>query len=196
MGDPSDRSKPNPETFLWTRRLFFRQWSETDLALALDLWGDVRVTKFIDARGELTAEEVRNRLDQEIAGTKDYGVQYWPIFLQSTGRHVGCCGLRVYDRSRNIYEIGFHIRADHWGQGFATEAALGVMDYAFAVMGVRALFAGHNPHNTISQKVLLKLGFRYTHDEYYAPTGLRHPSYRLTADEYKNLKFRTKNREQ
>lgn len=187
MDDQSDHSKLNRDAFLWTRRLFFRPWSETDLALALDLWGDVRVTKFIDARGELSVDEVRHRLEQEIARAKDYGVQYWPIFLQATGRHVGCCGLRTYDPSRNIYEIGFHIRADHWGQGFATEAALRVMDYAFAVIGVRALFAGHNPHNTVSQKVLLKLGFRYTHTEYYAPTGLNHPSYRLTADEYKNL---------
>jgi ribosomal-protein-alanine N-acetyltransferase len=188
MGDPSDRSKPNPDAFLWTRRLFFRQWSETDLELALDLWGDERVTKFIDARGELTQEEVRNRLELEIASARDCGVQYWPFFLQSTGQHVGCCGLRIYDRSRNIYEIGFHIRADHWGQGFAIEAALRVMDYAFAVIGVRELFAGHNPLNTVSKKVMLKLGFRYTHDEYYAPTGLSHPSYRLTADEYGRLR--------
>ncbi len=187
MGDPSDRSKPDRDAFLWTRRLFFRHWSETDLELAYGLWGDGRVTKFIDARGELTLDEVRNRLDQEIARAKDYGVQYWPIFLQSTDRHVGCCGLRPCDRSQNIYEIGFHIRADRWGQGFATEAALKVMDYAFTVIGVRALFAGHNPHNTVSRKVLLKLGFRYTHDEYYAPTGRQHPSYRLTADEYQHL---------
>ena len=191
MGDPSDHSKLNRDAFLWTRRLFFRQWSETDLALALDLWGDARVTKFIDARGELTVDEVRNRLDQEIAGAKDNGVQYWPIFLQSTGQHVGCCGLRAYDPSQNIYEIGFHIRADRWGQGFATEAALRVMDYAFAVIGVKALFAGHHPPNTVSRKVLLKLGFCYTHDDYYAPTGLHHPSYRLTADEYRRLKLKT-----
>ncbi|MEE8540261.1 MAG: hypothetical protein V3S66_01265 [Desulfobacterales bacterium] len=77
MGDPSDHSKPNRDAFLWTRRLFFRQWSETDLELALDLWGDLRVTKFIDARGELTVDEVRNRLEQEIASAR--------IMVSSTG---------------------------------------------------------------------------------------------------------------
>jgi hypothetical protein len=44
---------------------------------------------------------------------------------------------------------------------------------------VRALFAGHNPANQASRELLARLGFRYTHDELYPPTGLMHPSYRL-----------------
>ncbi|HUV51221.1 MAG TPA: GNAT family protein, partial [Anaerolineae bacterium] len=50
------------------------------------------------------------------------------------------------------------------------------------------LFAGHNPKNEASRHLLEKLGFRYSHDEYYAPTGLNHPSYMMTADEYDQLK--------
>jgi RimJ/RimL family protein N-acetyltransferase len=47
------------------------------------------------------------------------------------------------------------------------------------VLAASALFAGHHPANRSSRDLLLKLGFRYTHDEYYAPTGLQHPSYLL-----------------
>jgi RimJ/RimL family protein N-acetyltransferase len=187
MEDTSDSSKSNQKAFLETSRLYFRTWSETDLELALALWGDPRVTKFIDAREKLSVEDVRNRLAREITDENDYSVQYWPIFLRSTGEHVGCCGLRTYDLSRNIYEIGFHIRADHWGHGFASEAALRVMDYAFNVIFVSKLFAGHNPNNTVSRHLLQKLGFRHTHDEYYAPTGLQHPSYILTTDAYRHI---------
>jgi hypothetical protein len=92
--------------------------------------------------------------------------------------------------AQDIFEIGFHIRAKHWGSGFATEAALGVMNYAFNVLSVSGLFAGHNPHNIASRHILLKLGFRFIHDEYYAPTGLYHPSYMLTADEYRRMQRR------
>ncbi len=46
-------------------------------------------------------------------------------------------------------------------------------------MKADALFAGHNPHNTESAKVLRKLGFHYIGDEFYEPTGLYHPSYEL-----------------
>jgi RimJ/RimL family protein N-acetyltransferase len=184
MANTPGLNKSKAAGFLKTRRLIFRKWQESDMELALGLWGDLRVTKFIDSRGELSEPDVQNRLNQEIDSERNLGVQYWPIFLRLTGELVGCCGLRPYDLDRNIYEIGFHIRADHWGKGLATEAALGVIDYAFKVISVKGLFAGHNPYNTVSRHMLLKLGFRFTHAEYYAPTGLHHPSYMLTADEY------------
>jgi RimJ/RimL family protein N-acetyltransferase len=163
----------------------FRKWSEKDFALALGLWGDARVTKYIYAQGKLSENEVRKRLDQEIANDKEYGIQYWPIFLQSTNEHIGCCGVRPYDPARKIDEIGFQIRADHWGCGFATEAAQEVINYAFTIRSVKGLFAGHNPHNIASRHLLKKLGFRYTHDEFYAPTGLDHPSYIMMRDDYR-----------
>jgi RimJ/RimL family protein N-acetyltransferase len=184
----SDSPSSGDAAFLETPRLIFHTWTETDVVFALGLWGDPRVTQYIDARGKLSVDDVKDRLVREIAGEKKYGVQYWPIFLRSTGEHVGCCGLRPYDLSRNIYEIGFHIRSDLWGKGFASEAARSVMAYAFTKLSINGLFAGHNPHNTASRHLLQKLGFRYTHDEYYAPTGLYHPSYVLTVDEYRNLK--------
>jgi RimJ/RimL family protein N-acetyltransferase len=170
--------------FLKTRRLIFRTWLASDMKYALRLWGDLRVTQFIDSREKISEADVRNRLIQEIDRQTNFGVQYWPIFLRSTGEYVGCCGLRPYDLDRNLYEIGFHVCADHWGQGIATEAALGVMDYAFNAISVKGLFAGHNPNNSASRHILLKLGFRFTHNEFYVPTGLYHPSYILTTDAY------------
>lgn len=170
--------------FLHTPRLGFRCWRESDLDLALGLWGDPQVTRLIDARGQLSPEQVQQRLAREIATQQEYGVQYWPIFLPESGEHVGCCGLRPYDLPGQVYEIGFHIRPAHWRQGYAAEAARAVIDYAFRQLGAKALFAGHNPNNQASRVLLLKLGFRYTHDEYYPPTGLQHPLYLLTAEEY------------
>ena len=90
---------------------------------------------------------------------------------------IGCCGLRPYRGGK--YEIGFHLRPQFLGKGYATEAATAVIDYAFSVLKAEALFAGHHPNNAASAKVLLKLGFRYIGDEFYEPTGLYHPSYEL-----------------
>ena len=101
---------------------------------------------------------------------------------------IGCCGLRPYNLAQGIYEIGFHIRSQQWGHGFAAEAARRVIEFAFDDLEAKALFAGHNPQNTVSRKLLQKLGFRYTHDEYYAPTGLNHPSYLLTKGDYPGRK--------
>ncbi len=168
--------------FLQSERLGFRPWSEADGALAWGLWGDAEVTKFIG--GPFSEEQVRQRLTRELTTMQTHGIQYWPVFLLASGDHVGCCGLRPYRDSEKIYEIGFHIRRQYWGQGYASEAARAVMGYAYLVLGANGLFAGHNPANATSRHLLFKLGFRYTHDEYYAPTGLNHPSYLLTAAEF------------
>ncbi len=170
--------------FMETSCLGFRFWRDDDLDIAMDLWGDYEVTKYFDARGKWSRDDVRERLAKEIMTAEEYGVQYWPIFLLMATEHVGCCGLRPYDLSRRIYEIGFHIRSTHWRRGYAREAAAAVIDYAFTTLQVNGLFAGHNPKNAVSRHLVKQLGFRYTHDEYYPPTGLNHPSYSLNASEY------------
>jgi RimJ/RimL family protein N-acetyltransferase len=170
--------------FLQTEHLAFRKWREDDLDLAVDLWGDFEVTKLFDGRGTLSKEQIQERLFQEIALEKKYKVQYWPIFLLEKDDHVGACGLRPYDIEKNIFELGFHIRSSNWGKGYATEAACGVIVYAFEHLKVSKLFAGHNPKNNASRHLLSKLGFCYTHDEFYEPTGLMHPSYLLTREDY------------
>lgn len=168
--------------FLRSERLGFRPWSEADVGLAVVLWGDPEVTKLIG--GPFSRAQVQERLSREIGTMKSHGVQYWPIFLLVTGEHVGCCGLRPYKAEEGVYEIGVHLRKLYWGEEYAPEATRAVMKYAFNTLGVKALFAGHNPANTASRRVLEKLGFRYTHDEFYPPTGLYHPSYLLTAEEF------------
>jgi RimJ/RimL family protein N-acetyltransferase len=175
------------EYFLRTPRIGFRLWQEDDLHLAVGLWGDFKVTQFFDARAKLSQAQVNERLLQEITTQKMHGFQYWPIFRLKGDQHLGCCGLRPYDESKNILEIGFHIRYRHWGQGYAFEAARAVMGYAFDTLKVSGLFAGHNPKNEGSRHLLAKLGFSYTHDEFYKPTGLNHPSYILTANDYARL---------
>ncbi|WP_105616287.1 GNAT family N-acetyltransferase [Vallitalea okinawensis] len=165
--------------FLKSERLGFSKWEKEDLELAVGLWGDYNVTQLLDSRGKLSKEQVKERLEKELNLEKEYGVQYWPIFNLKTEEHIGCCGLRPYDLSNNIMEIGFHLKKAHWGQGYAYEAAQRVIAYVFSETNCRGLFAGHNPMNIGSRKLLEKLGFVYTHEEYYPGTGLHHPSYIL-----------------
>ena len=107
-------------------------WSRDDLDLAVGLWGDPEVTKFIDNRGILSREQVEARLHQEIVTQSEHGFQYWPIFLLESGEHIGCTGLRPHDISGNILAIGFHIRSNHWRKGYASEAARTVMHYVLS----------------------------------------------------------------
>jgi RimJ/RimL family protein N-acetyltransferase len=165
--------------FLTTRRLGFRTWRPDDLELALGVWNDPDVTRFIG--GPPGRAAVEERLAREIATQAAHGIQYWPIFLLAGGQHVGCCGLRPYRAENEMPELGVHIRPAYWRQGFALEAAQAVIKHAFEHRAARALFAGHNPANAASRALLVRLGFIYTHDELFPPTGLHHPSYRIDA---------------
>ncbi|HZI84672.1 MAG TPA: GNAT family N-acetyltransferase [Casimicrobiaceae bacterium] len=164
--------------FLRSSRLGFRCWRETDLPLAVALWGDPAVTRYVASRA-FTAREVQLRLEREIAAQRAHAIQYWPIFLLESDEHVGCCGLRLRESEPEVPELGVHVASRHWRKGYAFEAASRVIDYAFSVLGSPALFAGHNPANDASRALLARLGFVHTHDELYPPTGLQHPSYRL-----------------
>ncbi|MCC7542631.1 MAG: GNAT family N-acetyltransferase, partial [Deltaproteobacteria bacterium] len=163
--------------------------SDTDLALAL--WGEPQVARFLHAAGPPPASAIEARLALEIASQADAGMQYWPIFSREDGAHVGCCGLHLetqggfgrttprWPERGRVLELGFHLRPEHWGRGLATEASRAVIAYAFDRLGAAAVFAGHHPDNEGSRATLRKLGFRYVHHELYAPTGLQHPCYLL-----------------
>ena len=176
-----------------TARLAWRWWNAAaDANLAEGLWGDTKVTTLIG--GPFDAATVTARLAAECQRAREEGVQYWPVFLRDAsaegglGEHVGVAGLRRYYGDAPscsglgvVMEIGFHLKPAHWCKGLATEAAAAVLVCAFEKYKADAVFAGHNPKNEGSRRTLLKLGFGYTHAEFYKPTGLMHPSYILKA---------------
>jgi ribosomal-protein-alanine N-acetyltransferase len=176
---------PQREYFVRTKRLGVSQWRAEDLPLALQLWGDPRVTRWIG--GPWTADEIAGRLRQETE-RRDFSfgrqLQYWPIFILADHQFAGCTGLRPYNqpgmRSLNpSFEIGFHLCPQYWGRGIAEEAGHAVIQLAFGTFGAVALFAGHHPQNQASKRVIERLGFGLVGEEFYAPTGLDHPTYML-----------------
>jgi RimJ/RimL family protein N-acetyltransferase len=158
-----------------TERLAFRPWRDDDLALARALFGDARVTALVG--GPFDDAQVAARLASELATQREHGFAYWPIALRAGG-DIGCCGLKPRPTPGEL-ELGYYLMPAHWGGGLAAEAARGVVDYAFEVLGTRALFALHHPENLGSGRVLEKAGFAYSHHELYPPTGLLHRGYVL-----------------
>lgn len=168
--------------FMETEHIGFSYWTDADLELAIQLWGEKDVTQYICATGEFTQQNIMDRLNVEVNNERRYQVQYWPIFDVMTGEFIGCCGLRPFkSEQQHSYEIGFHLRRIYWGQGYAFEAATGVIQYAFAELNADKLYAGHHPQNIGSRKLLSRLGFQYIGDNFYEPTGLYHPSYEMNS---------------
>ena len=175
-----------------TERLVTRSWRIADLPLAMELWGDPAVTALIDSRCKLTDAQVEEKLRAEIERERSSGVQYWALFDHRNGDFVGCGGLRpwVYTPGEANFEVGFHLVKRCWGKGYATEAALGAIGYAWEKLQLSKVYAGHHPDNRASEKILKKLGFRFIENHFYEPTGLMHPSYICKAPTPETVQFR------
>ncbi len=185
---------PTRAFHLTTARLGLSRWAIGDLPLARGLWADAAVMRLLG--GALSEPAVEARLNLEIALDREYSVQYWPLFQRDgaaehqAGEFIGCAGLRPFPypdpQDPHSYELGAHLLPAYWRSGYAAEAGRAILRHAFETLGVTAVHTGHHPENTASEKVIAASQFRYQAHRFYLPTGLMHPYYRLTADEYRS----------
>lgn len=77
--------------------------------------------------------------------------------IERAGVLIGCTGYRAHDAEHA--EIGYWLGKPYWGYGYATEAALRMIDDAFGRFGFDYLIGGHFDDNLASARVLSKLGF-------------------------------------
>ncbi|MBI3887408.1 MAG: GNAT family N-acetyltransferase [Opitutae bacterium] len=81
------------------------------------------------------------------------------ITLPDGGHLVGAVGL-VLEPQHDRAELGYWVGVPFWRRGFATEAAGGLVDFGFKVLGLNRVQAQHMARNPASGRVMLKLGLR------------------------------------
>ncbi len=142
---------------LETPRLTLREFHPEDVdALSLILSDPETMRFYLKPFDRHGTEEWIARNRQRY--TKD-GHGLWAMILKASGELIGDCGLVVQeiDGSTEI-EIGYHVRRDHWGQGFATEVARACRDFGFAHLPVVRLVSIIRPENLASRRVAEKNG--------------------------------------
>lgn len=82
------------------------------------------------------------------------------IALLGKDKPIGRIGLQKGD-APGSWNMGFWIHPEHWGRGYAPEAAGAVLDFAFNTLAATCIVASHALWNTRSQAVIERLGFRY-----------------------------------
>ncbi len=115
----------------------------------------------------LTRAQSDALVDRIVAGFEQYGWGLWALEEQATGRFLGFTGLAPVTLEAPFApatEVGWRLRRDAWGQGFATEAAQAARAFAFAPDGLALAavvsFTAHG--NERSRAVMRRLGM--THD--------------------------------
>src|SRR3984957_8943167 len=90
---------------------------------------------------------------------RDDGVGLWAMELAETKQLVGDCGIVLQNvEGHALYEIGYHLRRDLWGQGLATEAAIACRDWGFANLKTDRLISLIRPENIPSRRVAERNG--------------------------------------
>ena len=175
-----------------TPRLLLRPWRDCDLPAYAALNADPRVMEFFPApftreQSDASAARIRAHFER-------HGFGKWAVEVPGVAPFIGAVGLAIpdYDLPFNpCVEIGWRLAAEHWGRGYATEAARAALDYGFRVAGLGEIVSFTVPSNARSRAVMERLGMKRSPAEDFDHPSLlpghpirRHVLYRLRREEY------------
>jgi [ribosomal protein S5]-alanine N-acetyltransferase len=144
---------------LTTARLHIRPWQEADHPALERMVRDPDMMRYI-TRGRLWSDaELDELLERQARHLARHGICFGAVVLAESDEVIGMAGLQPHDDGQ--FELGWWIWKEHWGHGFATEAAAALVAYARDVMGLERLVAVIDPPNIASIRVAEKLGMRF-----------------------------------
>ena len=142
---------------LQTQRLSFREFEFEDVDALATILSDAETMRYYPMPFDRTA--VADWIQRNRTRYANDGFGLWAMILKSTCELIGDCGLvRQRVDAVDELEIGYHVRRDLWGQGYASEAARACRDYGFANLKVDRLISLIRPENLASRRVAEKNG--------------------------------------
>ena len=147
---------------LETERLVLRREQPGDYDVWLTRFNTPEVTAHLG--GPRTPEQIAEKFAHIARDWDAHGYSFMMVTLKESGLLIGTSGIGPIQADalpqalRDGVQIGWTIAADHWGRGYASEAARGVMAYAFGQAGVAALYGQTSLSNNASWRLMEKLG--------------------------------------
>ncbi|MDQ0160755.1 GNAT family N-acetyltransferase [Alkalibacillus salilacus] len=146
-----------------TPRLKFRKYKNDDFNYLYSLLSDPEMVRYI-GEGNIKDKQETNRFFKWIYSTYNVGPDMGLMVLESKGDNspIGHAGLvpQTVDGVEEL-EIGYWVSRDHWGKGYATEAAQALKDYGFNHLDKNRLVSLIQPNNIASKKVADKIGMNF-----------------------------------
>ena len=144
---------------LETERLILRTITPDDWQAAFRWCSDPDVNRFMIYPLYTKAEDVKtlwlDNLDPDDPDSYEAG-----IVLKENGELIGSAGM-YYKPEEDLWTIGYNLRKDQWGLGYAGEAILGILEHVRTQREVRGIQGSFAIENNKSRRVMEKLGMSY-----------------------------------
>lgn len=185
----TDQGRWRGTTVLTTERLLLRTWRADDLEPFAALNADPEVVEFLGgavvprAESDAIAAYADGLWEKERLGLL-------AVERRSDGAFLGFCGLhRLLDWYPDDVEIAWRLAREHWGHGYATEAARAWLDHGFGTLGLDRVISttDRDPPNVRSIAVMRRLGMVWDHDVELTEDGVTFPAvvHSITADRWR-----------
>ena len=170
-----------------TERLLLRRWRDSDRAPFAAMNADPAVMEHM--QGVMSREWSDDFIDRIEAHWEAHGWGLWAVEVPDVASFVGYVGLWPAEYlAPGMVEVGWRLAREHWGHGYATEAAREGLRYGFETVGLDEIVSFTVPQNTRSRAVMERIGLvrdpagDFDHprvDPQAYPRLVRHVLYRL-----------------
>lgn len=186
---------------LETPRLILRQWIPSDLPYFAKLNADAETMRFFPEPLSKTQSDAIAKRCADLIVENGWG--FWavelkdPLTLQNSEQFIGMVGLHQANPALPFspcVEIGWRLLKQHWGRGYANEAARAALAFGFNELQLEEIVAFTAKVNTPSQALMQKLGMQNTQQNFLHPDLdpehplAEHVLYRLNRKQWCNLK--------
>lgn len=171
---------------LRTPRLLLRELTDADHARLHQYYQNPNVNRFIGGPPPPLEEYLAKGRETWSAYYREHGFGLWGVVRREDGELLGRCGLlaQEIDGEREI-EVGYAFGEEHWGRGYATEAATACRDHAFRTLDVPHVISLILPENLPSISVAERNGMTFWKMADFRAYHVR--VYRITREEWERL---------
>jgi RimJ/RimL family protein N-acetyltransferase len=144
-----------------TERLILREFTEQDWPAVLAYQTDPLYLRYYEWTGR-TPEEVQAFIGMFLAQQRAQPrIKFQlAVTLKTDNQLIGNCGIRLEEPGAHQADIGYELAPQHWGRGYATEAARAIIAFGFEELRVHRIWSWCIADNVGSARVLEKLGMQ------------------------------------
>ncbi len=169
-----------------TERLKLREYTFDDFDSLYEILSDEETMRHYPK--PFSEEKVRGWIQWNIDNYAEYGFGLWAVVLKETCEMIGDCGITIQNIDGELLpEIGYHIHKKYWRQGYGSEAAKLVRDWAFENTNYDCLYSYMKYTNIGSYSVAVANGMKKV-KEYPDEKNIISYAYAITRKEWEALK--------